>query len=695
MREFVIQRYNKYNQLLQEIGLRIERDKITVNELRNLVISKYPNNFKENNIVQINGYCPILESYIKDNVKLIKFFENEEKEDNNNQNNFNEELNENQEYEEREYSNEESESDEDLCYKKTLDELIKSEEKKKLSKKRKREENNNYNDNTNQIKNIIKFDEKYEIISDFAPTRREVLKALFENDNNKIKYKTNNYKKKYLNPEKYAQNNNIENPFFNGETLVLSLNFPNENNNFDYQEFAEKIKIEEKKEEEKSKIKKNKVEVEKKGEEIEKKNEKKIEEENKIRKKEIRIDFYFNDKLRQINRKEIRKILYDFYNLKYPNFSERIEFSKLIDKIIQLEPQNKKKKLNFVFDLDNTLICAFNINNNINFDKIKEKYLNENYIFDECYSKGFENMKFIIHIREGIKSLFDKIKDIGNLFIYTMSIEPYANMIKKHIEKFCNIKFENMIFYDKKNHTTKNKFLQYLNLNENNTLILDDREEVWNGDKIREKCVINSMFYLSEKAITFANETFTEKKQKKNITPFFYNITTNNWLNNKMAYVIENPFKDYISERALHIENENSNKKQLEYIGIIYRTVYNILDFMDFGNILPMEAVNMIRKTIFAGMIFDISSYKSISYVILKDLIISNGGEISINFKYIDEANYVYICNIPIFKEKKENINNKKIRYKNFFVVNEKYIFDCALCMVKLPLNAQEYQINI
>ena len=186
-----------------------------------------------------------------------------------------------------------------------------------------------------------------------------------------------------------------------------------------------------------------------------------------------------------------------------------------------------------------------------------------------------------------------------------------------------------------------------------------------------------------------------KKKQKKSITPFFYNITTNNWLNNKMAYVIENPFKDYNSERALHIENENSNKKQLEYIGIIYRTVYNILDFMDFGNILPMEAVNMIRKTIFAGMIFDISSYKSISYVILKDLIISNGGEISINFKYIDEANYVYICNIPIFKEKKENINNKKIRYKNFFVVNEKYIFDCALCMVKLPLNAQEYQINI
>ena len=43
MREFVIQRYNKYNQLLQEIGLRTERDKITVNELRNIVISKYPN----------------------------------------------------------------------------------------------------------------------------------------------------------------------------------------------------------------------------------------------------------------------------------------------------------------------------------------------------------------------------------------------------------------------------------------------------------------------------------------------------------------------------------------------------------------------------------------------------------------------------------------------------------------------------
>ena len=157
----------------------------------------------------------------------------------------------------------------------------------------------------------------------------------------------------------------------------------------------------------------------------------------------------------------------------------------------------------------------------------------------------------------------------------------------------------------------------------------------------------------------------------------------------------KNPFKEPKSRRYFHIECESAKKKQLDYISILYKTIYNILFFMNFGNILPMEAVNMIRKTIFAGMIFDISSYKSISYVILKDLIISNGGEISINFKYIDEANYVYICNIPIFKEKKENINNKKIRYKNFFVVNEKYIFDCALYMVKLPLNAQEYQINI
>ena len=239
MQELKIKRYNKNNVLLKQIGLNIEKGKITYKEIKKRIISKYPNDFKENDRIETNGYCPVLESYIQKNVSLIKFLEKSENEEYNNQNNYNVEINENQKEENEEKSDEESESD-DSFLGKTLDEILKKTEEKKLTKKRRREEENNN-------KNIVKFDDNYEIISDFAPTRREVLKVLFDNNNNQINYKNNKYQKKYLNPEKYAKVNDIQIPFFNGETLISSLDFPNENNKFENQEFK-KEKFNEKEE---------------------------------------------------------------------------------------------------------------------------------------------------------------------------------------------------------------------------------------------------------------------------------------------------------------------------------------------------------------------------------------------------------------------------------------------------------------
>ena len=687
MQELKIKRYNKNNVLLKQIGLNIEKGKITYKEIKKRIISKYPNDFKENDRIETNGYCPVLESYIQKNVSLIKFLEKSENEEYNNQNNYNVEINENQKEENEEKSDEESESD-DSFLGKTLDEILKKTEEKKLTKKRRREEENNN-------KNIVKFDDNYEIISDFAPTRREVLKVLFDNNNNQINYKNNKYQKKYLNPEKYAKVNDIQIPFFNGETLISSLDFPNENNKFENQEFK-KEKFNEKEEKNFQKKPKKKVEVEKKREnEEEFVKVKEIKIEKKIEKEEKEEEFEFYDIFREVNKEGICKALYKFYSLTYPNFKERIKYSKIINQIRQLDLQNKEKKLNFVFDLDNTLICALVLKNN-NIDKVKEKYnyLNKYYIFDECYNRGFENFKLIIHIREGIKSLFDTIKNIGNLFVYTLSTESYAKMIVKNIEKLCNIKFSKIIFYDEK-HETREKYFNKLNINENNTLILDDREDVWKGNKIKEKCVINSMHYICEKIYIITKETYIENKNIEPIKPFFfYNITSQNWLNNKMMLEFKNPFKEPKSRRNFHIECEFANKKQLYYISILYKTIYNILFFMNFGNILPMEVVNMIRMTVFAGMIFDITSYDLYSSNFLKHLIIRNGGEISNNFKYIDEAEYVYICNNEIYKNKKDEIYNKKIRYKNFFIIHEKYIFDCAFCMTKFPLNDEEYQME-
>jgi hypothetical protein len=689
MQELKIKRYNKNNVLLKQIGLNIEKGKITYKEIKKRIISKYPNDFKENDRIETNGYCPVLESYIQKNVSLIKFLEKSENEEYNNQNNYNVEINENQKEENEEKSDEESESD-DSFLGKTLDEILKKTEEKKLTKKRRREEENNNNN-----KNIVKFDDNYEIISDFAPTRREILKVLFDNNNNQINYKNNKYQKKYLNPEKYAKVNDIQIPFFNGETLISSLDFPNENNKFENQEFK-KEKINEKEEKNYQKKPKKKVEVEKKREnEEEFVKEKEIKIEKKIEKEEEEEEFEFYDIFREVNKEGICKALYKFYSLTYPNFKERIKYSKIINQIRQLELQNKEKKLNFVFDLDSTLICA-RVLEFYKLNEVKEKYksLGEYYQFIELYNSAFQIQNLIVNYRSGIKSMFNKIKDISNLYIYTLSFGNYADTIKQYIEQLCKVKFEKIFYFIPNQNEKRMKFFRKLNLSHFNTLILDDLEEAWYDPTIRHKCIINSMSYCCDKTYIIANQTFLENRNKGINPPFFFNINKSqneNWLENLMMIVFRNPFKEISSGRFFHIETEKSNKKQLEYIGNLYVTVYNIMEFMNFKTICAMDAIKMIRITLFAGMIFDISNYYDESFNILRVLIISNGGEIFNGNNYYDDADYVYICNMNIYENNINDIENKKSKYYNFHLINEKYIFECSFCMTKFSLEDPEY----
>jgi hypothetical protein len=202
------------------------------------------------------------------------------------------------------------------------------------------------------------------------------------------------------------------------------------------------------------------------------------------------------------------------------------------------------------------------------------------------------------------------------------------------------------------------------------------------------------MSYCCDKTYLIANETYSEKRNKGLLPCFYFNIITSqndNWLDNLMMIVQNNPFKEIKSGRYFHIETENSNKKQLEYIGNLYITVYNIMEFMNFETISAMDAIKMIRITIFAGMIFDISAYIKEEYDILRVLIISNGGEIFNGNNYYDDADYVYICNMNIYENNINDIENKKSKYYNFHLINEKYIFECSFCMTKFSLEDPEY----
>ena len=446
--------------------------------------------------------------------------------ENNNENNFfivqNEEK-ENLEEEEKEKEGkekeeeEEEEEEEDELSNALLSNLL-----NKAEKKNKNVINKKRNRNEALMNNVIELNENYEIISNFAPTTKELIEKLFSKDFSEDLNYNKNKTKVYFNPEEYAKKNNLNQFFFDGEELINSVveNINEESNeliNNKIKNQKENLIIEKKTDNELCKndnlieIKKEKEIEQEIYEELFDKNE--IDNKNEIEEEEKGFEFY--DLYGEINREGIKNYLLEFYNLKHLNYKERIKYGKLINQISQLCPKRKEKKLNFVFDLDCTLICTKALNYD-NLKEIKEKYksLGEYYQFIEVYNNAFQIQNYIVNYRNGIKSMFNKIKDISNLYIYSLTLRQYSETIKQYIEQLCNVKFEKLIYYEPNQKEEKKKYFRKLNLSHVNTLILDDIEDDWIDKTIRHKCIINSMSYYCDKTYLIANQTYLIKKEK-------------------------------------------------------------------------------------------------------------------------------------------------------------------------------------
>ncbi len=285
--------------------------------------------------------------------------------ENDNENNFfivqNEEK-ENLEEEEKEKEKEEEEEDE-------LTNALLSNLLNKAEKKNKNVINKKRNRNEALMNNVIELNENYEIISNFAPTTKELIEKLFSKDFSEDLNYNKNKTKVYFNPEEYAKKNNLNQFFFDGEELINSVveNINEEskeliNNKIKNQK--ENLIIEKKTDNELCKnnnlieIKKEKEIEQEIKEELFEKNE--IDNKNEIEEEEKGFELY--DLCGDINREGIKNYVLEFYNLKHLNYKERIKYGKLINQISQLCPKRKEKKLNFVIDLDFTLKCATALN---------------------------------------------------------------------------------------------------------------------------------------------------------------------------------------------------------------------------------------------------------------------------------------------------------------------------------------------
>ena len=118
------------------------------------------------------------------------------------------------------------------------------------------------------------------------------------------------------------------------------------------------------------------------------------------------------------------------------------------------------KKINLVLDLDETFIKC-----------LKQKV--DSPLFRGSFILGDEHF---IYIREGVESFIDEMSDIYNLYVY-------SNGTKKYVDNVCRMFHNNKKFsgvYSRDYSDNYVKSLERIGLKKENTLILDDRMDVWN-----------------------------------------------------------------------------------------------------------------------------------------------------------------------------------------------------------------------
>jgi len=139
-------------------------------------------------------------------------------------------------------------------------------------------------------------------------------------------------------------------------------------------------------------------------------------------------------------------------------------------------------KPNIVLDIDNTILFCHTA-----CDKSEiNKYMNTNKI--ALYFTLMYNNKPCYHFAEFrpcFKQFLDYIDKRFNIYIYSNGIESYVTIISKIIELKFNIKLRGVMGRSKYNNS---KQLINLNLNRQNTLIIDDIPTVW--DKNDREVVI-------------------------------------------------------------------------------------------------------------------------------------------------------------------------------------------------------------
>ena len=357
------------------------------------------------------------------------------------------------------------------------------------------------------------------------------------------------------------------------------------------------------------------------------------------------------------------------------------------------------KKLEIVFDLDNTLIFNYiQTRDKKTFDDYFENYQNNDLNILEI-TRGEQEMYSGYIIRQGIKEFIDFTKKFCNFNINTLSYSKYAIKIIKKLEKEFNIKFGDKIMKTEKNKYIKKekRIDEFKNkrINQDNTIIFDDYVTKWENDFAN---VIPSKYFFDKKAgiknIDNNNKDLNNFACiKKSHGKFFYHCFYENkkidlkWKVQLLIKLETCPFfyfkeinKNFFFD-IYNAEYFNSNKKQFLYMKNVVKVIY----YMVYHDEIPIsEAIMLIRLNVLYKKYFYLKYINKDNIDILSHIIKICGGEIIEPDESIEFAmkKKFLVCSFDVYeKERKIILEEKK---DNYLLVNEKFILDCYYFMTDL-----------
>ena len=344
------------------------------------------------------------------------------------------------------------------------------------------------------------------------------------------------------------------------------------------------------------------------------------------------------------------------------------KFLKTIPKNIK-QKENESDKLNLVLDLDHTIIfsCQFpEIQNN--------RYLKDIYYKILFKSLDLEIVRlpskqvYVFQFREGLKSFFDNTKNFCNYHIYSSSFKLYATQIVQKLEDKFGIKIQSLKANDDIYYRDIDKNLTKINLNHQNSIIIDDNPSNWRNNL--NNIILSKRFYdykimyfLRQNNIKELGFYFLIKQCENDLNVLGYFAAGSHILNEKNIKNI----------LPYNVESNNlSERHQLNYISKFIQKIYYLHFY--YGINVP-NAIKILRINIFYKMNFYIDKECN-NYKELYDMIKYCGGEI---VETIDnEKNIIYIN-----KEYQEKDNIKSI--------SDEYIYDCYFMMNKFDVNDKYY----